>query len=168
MLSTKEFDDLSNLIIEYRPRLFRMALGILRNQTDAEDAVSETTCKIFANYYQLKDKKKFYPWAMRILINESYAIAKKRKKYSYLDQDMIGDSVIDKVFDTLILWDAVNKLNEKYRVVTILFYYENMSIKDISKILCIPTGTVNSRLNRSRNLLKQYFMNEEVCQYERV
>ncbi len=81
---------------------------------------------------------------------------------------MIGDSGIDKAFDTLILWDAVNKLNEKYRVVTILFYYENMSIKDIGKILRIPTGTVNSRLNRSRSLLKQYFMNEEVCQYERV
>ncbi len=79
MLSTKEFDDLGKLIIEYRPRLFRMALGILRNQTDAEDAVSEATCKIFANYDQLKDKKRFKAWAMRILINESYAIAKKRK-----------------------------------------------------------------------------------------
>ena len=57
-------------------------------------------------------------------------------------------------------------LNDEFRTVTILFYYEDMKIKEISKILKIPIGTVNSRLNRSRKKLKEIFIQEGVESYE--
>ena len=58
------------------------------------------------------------------------------------------------------LWDAVQQLSIEFRTVTVLFYYEDMSIKEISKILKLPQGTINSRLNRSREKLKTILGNE--------
>lgn len=55
------------------------------------------------------------------------------------------------------LWDAVMKLDISYREVTILYFYEQLSIKDISKILHIPEGTVKSRLYRGKQQLKSCF-----------
>ena len=52
------------------------------------------------------------------------------------------------------LWDLVNTLDEEFRVVTILFYYEDLSLKEIGMILDIPVGTVKSRLTRARAKLK--------------
>jgi RNA polymerase sigma-70 factor (ECF subfamily) len=139
-----------------------MANGILKNNMDAEDAVSETTCKAFVNFSKLRNSEKFKPWIMKILINEAYAIANKRKGFTPLDEDISVENNDAEIIDTIILWDAVQALSDDYRIVTILFYYEDMCIKEISKILNIPEGTVNSRLNRSRQQLKKFFMKEGV------
>ncbi|HCQ89666.1 MAG TPA: hypothetical protein DIU45_07890, partial [Clostridium sp.] len=52
--------------------------------------------------------------------------------------------------------EAINKLSEELRVPTILFYYEDISVKDISKIMDIPEGTVKSRLSRARSKLQEH------------
>ncbi len=166
MTEDKNNQILSILIVEYRQMLFRIAYRILKNNADAEDAVSETTCKAFANFHKLKNVDKFKPWVIRILINESYVIAKKRKKYIPLDEEMVVENNETEIVDNLFLSDAFMSLNQDFRLVAILFYYENMSIKEISSILKIPVGTVNSRLNRSRQKLKDYFIKEGVYQYE--
>lgn len=61
------------------------------------------------------------------------------------------------------LWDAVQLLSVEFRTVTILFYYEDISIKEISKILNLPQGTVNSRLNRSREKLRSILKSNGGC-----
>jgi len=157
---------LSNLIIENRPRLYRIAINILKNYIDAEDAVSEATCKAYENFHKLKDIEKFKPWIIKILINEAYSISNKRKKYVPLNDEIIVNNSDSEIIDNIILWDAVQTLDENFRVVAILFYYENMSIKEISKALTIPEGTVNSRLNRTRQKLKNIFLKEGVALYE--
>lgn len=53
------------------------------------------------------------------------------------------------------LWDVIRKMKEEYRLVIVLFYYENLSIRDISGVLNIPVGTVKSRLKRGKEELKQ-------------
>lgn len=82
MQVTERQEKLCNLIREYRLGLFRVAKGILSNDADAEDAVSETTCKAFANLDQLRNFASFKPWVMKILVNEAYAIANKRKRFA--------------------------------------------------------------------------------------
>ena len=142
--------------------LFRVAKGILRNDTDAEDAVSETTCKAFANLDRLRKFESFKPWIMKILVNEAYAIAKKRKRFEMLhDMTVEGNDTV--TMDSHELWDTVQLLCAEYRTVTVLFYYEDMSIKEISKILNLPQGTVNSRLNRSREKLRSILINNGGC-----
>lgn len=165
VLITEENSLLCKLIVEYRPRLYRIAVGILRNGTDAEDAVSETTCKAFANFHKLKDIEKFKSWIIKILINEAYAISNKRKRFVELAENIVDDRYDTNIVDTIVLWDAINALDDSFRIVAIMFYYEDMSIKEISKVLNIPVGTVNSRLNRSRQKLKKILIHEGEYQY---
>jgi RNA polymerase sigma-70 factor (ECF subfamily) len=150
---TEQHEKFCSLLREYRPGLFRLAKGILKNDADAEDAVSETIYKAFSNIDKLRNFESFKPWIMKILVNEAYTIAKKRKKTEPLDYIEIAanDSV---TIETHELWNAVQALGDEFKAVTILFYYEDMSIKEISKILNLPKGTVNSRLNRSREKLR--------------
>ena len=53
------------------------------------------------------------------------------------------------------LWDVVQNLKEEYRLVVVMFYYNDLSIRDIADVLDIPVGTVKSRLNRGREQLKE-------------
>jgi len=157
---TEQHEKFCSLMKDYRPGLFHDAKGILRNDTDAEDAVSETTCKAFANLNKLRNFESFKPWVMKILVNEAYGIARKRKRTEPLD-DISDESGNSDILESLELWNAVKLLNVEFRTVTVLFYYEDMNIKEISKILNLPQGTVNSRLNRSREKLKTILTRKE-------
>ena len=157
----KQHEEFCNLIKEYRTGLFRVANGILKNNIDAEDAVSETIYKAFANLHKLRSFDSFKPWLMKILINEAYGIIRERKKTEPLEEMSVGTENHD-IDEALELWNAINLLNIEFRLVTVLFYYEDMSIKEISKILKLPIGTVNSRLNRSREKLKIILSNKEL------
>ena len=57
--------------------------------------------------------------------------------------------------------DALNKLTEEYKEVTILYYYDGFSVKEISKILNLPQGTIKSRLSRARKKLEKIIGKEE-------
>lgn len=167
MTTTEKNKLFCDLITEYRPRLYRIAKGILKNEVDAEDAVSETTYKAYAKFNKLRNLESFKSWIIKILVHESYAISNKRRSIEYLDNIFIeNNNSYSENINSFILWDAVQLLNDEFRTVTILFYYEDMKIKDISKILKIPIGTVNSRLNRSRKKLKEIFIQEGVESYE--
>ncbi|WP_061996368.1 sigma-70 family RNA polymerase sigma factor [Clostridium sp. ATCC 25772] len=142
-----------NLVHENKISLYRLAKGILKIEADVEDAISETVLKAFKNIKTLKDVKCFKPWIMRILVNECYALLNKKNKVELQnDMEVYNLQYEDKREKTLI-W-AVNKLEDDFKAVVILFYYEDMSIKDISKILNIPSGTVKSRLSRAKAKLK--------------
>ena len=68
------------------------------------------------------------------------------------DVSRYGMSQIDKHDE---LWDIILTLDEKYRSVIILFYYDQMKIKEISEILHITEGTVKSRMSRAKDILKK-------------
>ncbi|MBU9737123.1 RNA polymerase sigma factor [Diplocloster agilis] len=139
-------------IEQYQRRMFRVARGILYHDEDAEDAVGESILKAYEKRNQLKNPDKFRPWIMKIVVHESYRIARKRGRTDYLE-DSPGTEIPteDSHYE---LWDLVNTLDEEFRVVTILFYYEDLSLKEIGMILDIPVGTVKSRLTRARAKLK--------------
>lgn len=52
------------------------------------------------------------------------------------------------------LWDVLQKMKEEYRLVVVLFYYEGLSLRDISDVLNIPIGTVKSRLSRGKEEIR--------------
>ena len=141
------------LIREHRNSLFRVARSILRSDADAEDAVGEATVKAYINFGRLRKLGSFKPWIMRIVVNEAYAIAKKRRHFESLE-NVPEDTPGPTQTDSMALWSAVGQLSDEFRAVTVLFYYEDMSIREIGRILGIPVGTVNSRLNRAREKLR--------------
>lgn len=145
-------------ISEYKLNMFRLAKSILHNDADSEDAVSETILKAYDKLYTLKKLESFKPWIMRILVNESYSLSNHRKRVVYLNEVEVKEEVFEN--DNKELWSIVEKLDADFRIVTILFYYEDLSIKEISKALKLPIGTVKSRLSRARNKLKEKLNNE--------
>ncbi|WP_130862926.1 RNA polymerase sigma factor [Bacilliculturomica massiliensis] len=155
------------LINEYQLSLFRLAKSILKNDADAEDAVGETILKSYAKLHTLKDESSFRPWIFRILINEAYAAAKRRSKVICMEDAAQAEqagfsagglpgsaSYADGGPSAADLREAVDQLEEEFRIVTLLFYYEDLSLKDIASALRLPEGTVKSRLSRARRQLR--------------
>ena len=153
-----------NGIREYKHSLFRMAKSILHHDAEAEDAVGETIYKAYSRLHSLRSLESFKPWVMKILINECYAAAKRRSRIEYWPQventglkdtnARIQAGAEDSCGSCLELWAAVSLLDQEFRTVVILFYYEDLSIKDIAKVLGLPEGTVKSRLARAKQKLK--------------
>ena len=79
-----------------------------------------------------------------------------------LDMEITEDLKIEESYK-LDLKESINNLDSDLKIIVILYYYEDMSIKDISESLNIPQGTIKSRLSRSRKKLKEILsINEEV------
>lgn len=138
---------------KYRDDLFIMALAILKNETDAEDAVANAILKAYENMEQIRVFHKFKSWMLTITKNEALKVKKKRL---YLPGDEAVEALSKPVrehYDEL--WDVLQQMREEYRLVVVLFYYEELSLRDISDVLDIPIGTVKSRLNRGKAELRE-------------
>lgn len=146
-------DAFAELIQENKTSLYRLSKSILKNEADVQDSISETIIKAYTNIHTLKLMDSFKPWIMKILVNECYNIIKKQKKVELTDDlTAFEGSYEDKTEDSLMLY--VNQLEDEFKSVIILFYYDDISIKNISRILNISEGTVKSRLSRAKAKLK--------------
>lgn len=143
----------AELVREYKIPMYRLAYGILRNQQDAEDVVGEAVIRAFEHLDTLKDADKFKPWIMQITANEAKRVYGKQKKIILLED--VNTSGLGNADYHDELWEIVLTLEEKYRSVIILYYYEQFKIKEIGNILHISEGTVKSRMSRAKDRLKE-------------
>ncbi|MEI3046336.1 MAG: RNA polymerase sigma factor [Romboutsia timonensis] len=117
---------------------------------------------ILHKYKRFKTRRVFKTWLIKILINKCNALLKKNKKIMNLDMEITEDLKIEESYK-LDLKESINNLDSDLKIIVILYYYEDMSIKDISESLNIPQGTIKSRLSRARKKLKEILsINEEV------
>ncbi|MDD7794178.1 RNA polymerase sigma factor [Clostridium sp. 'White wine YQ'] len=141
------------LVFEQKISLYRVAKGILKHEQDVEDVVSETIFKAFKNLSKLQDKKNFKAWIMRILINECYRTYNKGKRVELQENMEKYNLSYEDAYEGYMI-NYINKLDKDSQIILTLFYYEDMSISEISKILNVSEGTVKSRLSRSKKKLK--------------
>ena len=80
-------DDFAGSIKKYEGQMYRFALSIVRNETDAEDGVSETIRKAYENLNKLKNRRKFKQWIMSILSNEAKRMLSKRNREILTDTE---------------------------------------------------------------------------------
>lgn len=142
------------LINENKLNVYRVARGILSNEHDIEDAIQNTIIKAYEKINTLKKNEFFRTWLVRILINECNEIIRKNKRIVSINESNHEEKYND-YYENIDLTNAINSLSEELRVTTVLFYFEDMSIKDIALILNIPNGTVRSRLSRARKILRE-------------
>ena len=142
------------LIDENRLNLYRVARGILKDKEDIEDALQNTIASSFQKLNSLKKDEYFRTWIIRILINECNEILRRNKKTISLIESEDWTTYSDN-YEDMDLTRAINELSEELRITTVLFYFEDMSIKSIARILKIPEGTVRSRLTRARTKLRE-------------
>ena len=134
--------------------MYRLSYRILRNETDAQDAVQEAIYKSYKNLESLKDKRKFKSWIYKIITNTSFEMLKNKKDYLDIEQENVQEDKID-IDTNLTLWNAVQGLEQPYRTTITLFYYEDMSIKEISKITGTKIDAIKKQLSRGREKIKE-------------
>lgn len=153
-MSAIDKETFAKLIWEYTPNLYRLAFGILHNREDAEDAVSESVLKAYEKLHTLRKKESFRPWIMQITANEAKRIYGRNKKSAPVENmEEYMPQFQDEYHE---LWDVVMKLDIVYREAIILYFYEQLSIKEIGEVLHVPEGTVKSRLSRGKKQLKEH------------
>ncbi|MCH5266009.1 MAG: sigma-70 family RNA polymerase sigma factor [Lachnospiraceae bacterium] len=148
-MEVKKFCEYIN---KYRDNFYIMALAILKNETDAEDAVSNAILKAYENRGQISAFHKFNPWMLTITKNEALKIKRKRLALPGNEKVEALLKPVQAHYDEL--WDVLQQMKEEYRLVVVLFYYDGLSLRDIAETLDIPVGTVKSRLNRGKAELR--------------
>ncbi|MGM7702598.1 RNA polymerase sigma factor [Pseudalkalibacillus sp. Hm43] len=142
---------------EYYPSAMRTAVSMLKNDSDASDAVQETFIRVYKGIHTFDESKPFKPWFYRILTNEVRRLIKKRKPEQ--DFDQVPHNEIAQVqppeTDHEILDDAMAKLKEDHREAIVLKYLEGLSEKEMSTVLDISLSAVKSRLFQARKMLKE-------------
>lgn len=133
--------------------MYRLALSMLRNQSDAEDVVSESIVKAYEKIESLHNPHKFKSWMMQIVANESRNLYRRQKRLDYTADTESMNLVQNDEHQELL--DCVMRLDGGFREVIVLFYYEQMQIKEIAQILKISEGTVKSRLFRGKEQLRK-------------
>ena len=132
---------------------YRVAKGILSSEEDIKDAIQNTIIIIYNKLYTLKNIELFKTWSIRILINQCnkiYNINKKLIKTDKIENSSTYSIDLDSKID---LYNAISTLANELRIPTILFYFDDLSYKEISDILSIPEGTVKSRVFRAKEKL---------------
>ncbi|MCI7491195.1 MAG: sigma-70 family RNA polymerase sigma factor [Lachnobacterium sp.] len=144
-------EELSALIMDNKDGMYRLAFSILRNDADAQDAVSEAIVLAFEKCHQLRKRSSAKSWLMQILVNSSKKIAVQSNKYVLLENEIQYEQAEE--FKDDDMWETVMELDEEFRGVVVLYYYEQFSVREIGKMLRVPEGTVKSRLARAREKL---------------
>jgi len=158
----------TELLEENKFKFYKTAKIILKNDDDIYDALQDALLSMYQNYDTLKDKKLFSTWGTRIVINKCYDFLRK-KRNNVIDFDEITEKNIEVShydiydIDKYGIKKAIEEnLSEEQKLVIILFYYDDYSLKEISRILEIPEGTVKSRLSKAREILKEKLEKEEI------
>lgn len=147
-------------VAEYGRAMFRAARAILDSDADAEDAVGEAVLRAWQSFGGLRRAEAARAWLIKITVNCAYEQRRKGIRVTYTDdlEAVAGTTDADTVCEGL--WDAVLRLPEDHRIVVALFYYEDMPVRQIAKILGVAQGTVKSRLSRARTGLKKLLQEE--------
>ncbi len=145
---------------EFRVNMARVALSILHQGADAEDAISEAIIKACQNAESLRDTEHIRTWLMRILVRCCYDILRGRKR-EIPDADM-------RAYDSPVLeneegsvFALIQELPEGYRKILTLHYYEGFKVREIAHVLSMPMGTVAVMLARGRSKLRALLEEEE-------
>ena len=158
------FDEVIRLCV---PDMFRIAMSILRNKDDADDAVCDTVVKAYESIQKLNECEFFKTWIIRILINQANAIYKKRNKVVFLN-DMTSEPQHEDSYDlgNDELNTAVSDLSLELRTVITLYYYQDMKIKEVASVMQIPQGTVKWRLSKAKSILKKKLSEASLPRHE--
>jgi RNA polymerase sigma-70 factor, ECF subfamily len=147
---------LEELLVLHSDQLYRTAFLYVRNREDALDVVQEASYKAFLSINQLKNENLFLTWLIRILINCCYDLLKRNKRETPIENMIEQVSVMrEKRVESLDLLEAVNQLNENYKTVIILFYFQDLPINKVAKVMNIPENTVKTYLSRGKERLKK-------------
>lgn len=137
--------------------LYKAAKAILRNDEDAADAMQETALACWKKIDTLKKDKYFRTWLMRILINNCNTIYRQRARMTA--QDAVPEVRFQEDGYANAEWELfLHCLDEKYRIIIILYYVEGFKTREIAEILQMNENTVRGRMAAARKRLEAQYL----------
>lgn len=144
----------------YRDRLFSIAYTVCQNREDAEDVTQDTLIRYDNARKDFESEEHVKAWLIRVAINRAKDIRSSFWRRNQVDwEDTMASLPFEEPADSR-LFEAVMGLDEKYRIVVHMYYYEDYDIREIAGILHCPSGTIRSRMSRARALLKSKLKEE--------
>jgi len=139
---------------------YRTAFFLLRNRQEAEDVVQEAFLTCYQKLGKFRLESSFKTWLYRIVVNISYDRLRKMNRESKAlgrlsqasEPESGGLACLEERLD---LSHVISTLSREQRMVLLLYYGLDFSVNKVAEILSIPVGTVKSRLNAARQLLKE-------------
>ena len=139
----------------YQNMVYRTALHALGSPQDADDAVQEVFLRLFRYKEPFEGEEHLRRWLLRVTVNYCRDVLKspwRRRRVSW--EELPETPVFDKP-QQAALYREVMALPEKYRTVLDLFYYEELSVREIAEVLGLRQSAVTTRLHRARVMLKE-------------
>lgn len=144
------------LVSRWQKRLWKYACNMTGDSEAAWDITQESWLGIIKGIRKLNDPANFRAWIYRITTNNAINWINKNKKVNKVSIEEIQDYRGKDEQDAGVK-ELLEKLDMKKRVVLNLYYFEQLSVSEISVALKIPNGTVKSRLAGARNKLKELY-----------
>ena len=146
------------LMNQCKEQIYRTAFAYVKEEETALDIVQEVVCKEYKSIENLREPKFFNTWIMRIAINISTDFYNKKRKVVCMEEAELLSKVdvkYDNNYDErLFLMESLDKLEDKYKKIIILKYFDDLTFKDIAEILNMSENTVKTNLYKGLSILR--------------
>lgn len=160
-------DAFGQLFRMHMPGLYMVAKAILKNDDDAADAIQETALICWQKIHTLKKDRYFKTWVTRILINNCNKIYKQKSRL-IPTVEMQEEGCTDDSYTTVEWKEFLRCLDEKYRIVAVLYYVEGFKIREIAEILDLNENTVAGRLATARDKMEKQYVKSSPAAFYKV
>ncbi len=148
----------AELVNRYKSYAFTIALKILENRPEAEEAAQDAFIKAYHHLKSFNRESKFSTWLYRIAFNTAISYKRKRKASFQSIENVIveyepGEDALERSDKKVFLNQAMSKLNETDRLTLNLFYLQEFSLEEIADITGMQANTVKVRVHRARQRL---------------
>ena len=144
---------IAQLVEMYASMIYRIAYTRMQNVADAEDITQEVLLKYLKAGKTFRDEEHRKMWLIRVTVNT----IKSSLTSAWRRHTIALDDVTEPSYETSelpVLKEKVEKLPERYRIPMFLYYYEELSVKEIAHVTKSTEGTVKSLLSRGRKMLR--------------
>lgn len=144
------------LIEQVKQDMYKVARSYLHSQEDIADAIQDTIIACYEKIGTLKEPQYFKTWMIRILINKCKDILSREKRECSTDR-LPEEGGACMALQNYEFEELMNQLDEKYRIVIMLYYSEGFKIREIAQILDMEENTVKTRLVRGRRQFEKVY-----------
>ncbi len=144
---------IAQLVEMYASMIYRIAYTRMQNDADAEDITQEVLLKYLKAGKTFRDEEHRKMWLIRVTVNTiKSSLTSAWRRHTVALDDVTEPSYQQP--DLPVLKEKVEKLPERYRLPMYLYYYEELSVKEIAHVIKSTEGTVKSLLSRGRKMLR--------------
>lgn len=153
-------DAFSNLIDSVKMDLYKIAKTRLHREDDILDAIQDTIVCAYKFIGNLNKPENFKKWIIKILVNKCNDIYNKRKNNQISIEDINEEvySFVPEEFDDMQMKDILRNLKDDEKLIITLYYLEDYTSKEISKLLGMNENTIKTKISRAKDKIKNNFI----------